>query len=112
MGARLLSQRSWTISVADTNSTMSPADTSQLLASLKLSSFTEDELRARFSAADQDGDGSLSRAELKETLKAATVGKSCAREVDSRAATLTTQLLRSQKSISLEDIKSRGVELA
>ncbi|KAJ8601955.1 hypothetical protein CTAYLR_004443 [Chrysophaeum taylorii] len=108
-----LSTRAWTISVADTNSTANPANTAVLFAALRLSSFSEKELRKRFAEADADGDGVLSRAELRDALKTATVGRSCSTEIESRASTATTQLLRpTEDAISFEQFQKRMVELA
>lgn len=111
---RRLSSRVFALSVGDTNSTASPADTAAtLFAGLRLSSFSSAELRSRFEEADVDGDGVLNRKELKAALSVAIVGRTCSSEIEARASTATTQLLRpEEESISFDTFKERVVELA
>lgn len=101
------------MAVGDTNATASPSHAAgTLFGGLRLSSFSAEELRTRFTEADTDGDGVLSRAELKSALKAAVVGRTCESEIESRSSTATTEVMRTDKAISFETFHERIVELA
>ena len=84
-----------------------------LFASLRLSQFSDEELKEAFDEADVDGDGTLTRKELYGAMRCATVGKSCSSELEARARAVSTQLLKpEEESIRYEEFRDRVVALA